>query len=108
MALTEFQDQDQSLALWQAHHKFTINAVWREKDKSEKVVLGDRLQDKVNKEIVEAAETVGVELPTGVSEFHFLIKEGQYHGSKMIRTRSIDNYKIHYKQLWVFLAYRGL
>jgi hypothetical protein len=35
MALREFQDQDQSLALRQSHHKFTINAIWREKDKAE-------------------------------------------------------------------------
>lgn len=78
-----------------------------EKTKLTKVVLGDRLQDKVNKGIVEAAENVGVELPAGASEFYFLIKEGQYHGSKMIRTRSIETYKNHYKQLWVFLALTG-
>jgi hypothetical protein len=55
MALREFQDQDQSLALRQSHHNLQSMPSGGKKTKLNKVVLGDRLQDKVNKGIVEAA-----------------------------------------------------
>lgn len=75
----------------------------KNKEKLKLLVLTPALQKLVDAGIVAAATKYAIELG-GQTSFHLHLEDGHYHGNKALKLKSVDTYKAHYKQLWIFLA----